>query len=136
MAGTLTVTKQSPGRGPGRPVTKIVLAWTSTAGGVVSGNLTDYVSGELVRVVFAPAAGGSQPSDAYDVTLVDEAGVDVLAGQGGNLSNANTTHVCPGVPHKDGTTTGTRPIALDDRLELVIANAGATKGGTITLYVR
>ena len=135
MAGTLTVTEQKFLH-PQRPIRKYTLAWVSTAGGAVSGNETGYISGEILRVVFKPDGGGTQPTDLYDVTLLDDAGFDVLAGQGANLSNANTTNVCPGVPMKDGTTTSVRPQIVDDTLELQVSNAGSAKGGTIYLYVR
>lgn len=135
MAGSVTITAQNQGASLPRVVRKITLAWTSTAGGAVSGTLTNYISGIIARVVFVPGSAGSQPSDLYDATLLDENGLDVLAGQGANLSNATTTHILPGVPFKDGTTTSTAPCWLDDKLELQIANAGNAKSGTVILYV-
>lgn len=133
MAGTLTITDQNIG-GPTRPVRKVTLAWVATAGGAVSGNYTDYLSGEIVRVVFDP--GSPAPTNAYDVTLLDESGIDLLAGQGGNLSDTATTHVVPGVPLKDGTTTSTMPVQVDDKLQLVVANAGSGGAGAVILYMR
>lgn len=136
MAGSLTITTQNLYRGPARPVMKIMLAWTCTAGGAVSGNYTDYVSGELLRVVFIPGGGGNAPTNLYDIVLNDENGLDILAGQGANLSSTVTTNVIPGVPVKDGTSTFTGAVSLDDKLELQVSNAGASKTGTVILYVR
>jgi hypothetical protein len=80
-----------------------------------------------------PDGGGTQPSDLYDVTLVDTNAIDVIAGVGANLSNATSTLKVPSF----GTTTlyryyhdGTQ------QLDLVVANAGAAKGGTVVLWVR
>lgn len=136
MAGSLTITDQVSVDRASRPVRKVTLAWTSSAGGAVSGNLTDYLSGALVRVVFIPGSGGVQPTDLYDVVLLDGSGLDLLAGQGANLSQSSTTHVCPGVPLKDGTTTSTTQVQIDDQLELQVANAGNAKQGTVVLYLR
>jgi hypothetical protein len=128
MAGTVTTTTTQGGG-----VTKYSIAWVCTAGGAVSGNLFDVVRGELLQVKFVPDGGGTQPSDLYDVTLVDTNAIDVIAGVGANLSNATSTLKVPSF----GTTTlyryyhdGTQ------QLDLVVANAGAAKGGTVVLWVR
>lgn len=133
MAGTVTVTDQKL-----RSCRRISLAWTSDASGDVNGTATDYISGMIARVVFVPGTGGSEPTNLYDVTLraYSSDGIDLLAGQGANLANNANTHVCPGVPLKDGTTTSVTPIFVDDTLELVVANAGNAKSGTVVLYIR
>lgn len=116
-----------------RSVKSLSLAWTCSAGGAVSGIQSPAVDGELLGVVFTPGAGGVQPTNAYDVTLLDGDGFDVLAGLGANLSNATASRVVPLVG--DGVTTNQRA-ALSASLELRVANAGATKSGTVTLYYR
>lgn len=136
MAGSLSITDQVFADKINRPVRKVSLAWTSTAGGAVSGNLTDYLSGVLARVAFVPNTSSTQPTNLYDITLLDENGIDVLAGQGADLSNATATAVIPGVPLKDGTTTSVGPAQIDDKLELRVANAGSAKTGTVVLYLR
>src|SRR4051812_13185741 len=80
-------------------VNRIVLAWVSDAsGGAVSGIPTTFpVNGVLLAVEFVPDGGGTAPTNLYDVTLTDTAGVDVLGGQGANLANNANTVVCPGV---------------------------------------
>lgn len=142
MAATLTTT---PALGityngfaptPGPSVRVYTLAWVSHTDGVVDLDTDQAVTGELLRVVFIPGSGGTQPTDAYDVLLKDTHGVDVLAGQGANLSNTTTTHVCPGVALKDGTTTSVRPVFLAGVLNLEVSNAGSGKSGQLVLYVR
>lgn len=116
-----------------RTVRSIALDWTSDAGGAVSGIPSTHVSGVIERAVFVPGAAGVQPTDAYDVTLLDDDGLDVLAGRGANLSNANKSQSVPLVG--DGTTTDTR-VAIDGQLNLVVANAGNAKQGRVKLYYR
>jgi len=128
-AGTLTVTTLDVGGG----VTRYALAWVSTAGGAVSANAFSVKRGELLQVKFVPDGGGTQPTDLYDVTLVDENSVDVLAGGGANLSNAAATIKVPSF----GTTTLYRYFHDGTQtLDLVVANAGNAKGGTVYLWVR
>ncbi len=107
-----------------RTVKKVTLAWTSDAAGAVNGNLTKTLSGEILRAAFIPGSGGTQPTDLYDVVLLDDDGVDVLAAAGANLSNVNKTQ----------STAGQR--AVDGKLELQVTNAGNAKTGTIALYMR
>lgn len=133
MAQALTHTQKTY---PGGPFVHVhTLDWQSASDGSVDLD-TNPVYGELQRVAFVPDSGGTQPTNAYDMLLKDEHGVDVLAGQGANLANNANTHVCPGVPLKDGTTTSVRPILLSGVLNLEITNAGDTKGGLVVLYVR
>lgn len=137
MAGTVSITYQTARAQGGLGVRKVTLAWTSDASGDVSGSPTTYLTGEILRVVIVPS-GTAAPTTLYDVTLRSYGGdgIDLLAGQGANLSATVASHVKPGVPFKDGTTTATAPIAVDDQLELVVANAGNAKSGTVTLYLR
>jgi len=124
-AGSVTVTRiQSiPG------IERIDLAWTSSAGGAVSGN-TLTLNGRVLQVKFVPGSGASQPDDLYDVTLVDAAGVDLLTvdgvSYGANLSNAAAS-----VLSFDA------PVAVDGAsvVDLQVANAGAANGGTVSLWV-
>jgi hypothetical protein len=137
MAGSFTVTNQSQYRGPGRPVQRYTIVWTSSAGGAVSGTATgDYISGQLVRVVFIPGTAGVQPSNNYSVQLTDSNGLDILAGQGASLSNSTTTNISPGMKDSDGTNVGIVPAAIDDQLTPVVSAAGNAKQGTVVLYIR
>jgi hypothetical protein len=135
--GSITFSNVTPGRGPLRPVQEYSFAWTSSAGGAVSGIPTpDVISGQIVRAVFIPGTGGAQPSNAYSAQLTDGNGMDVLANQGASLSNVTTTHTAPGVTVTDGTNNGVLPIAVNEVLTLVIAAAGNAKSGTLVLYIR
>lgn len=105
----------------------LTVAWTSTAGGAVSANTKALTPAEILQVIFIPGAGGTQPSDLYDVTLNDVNGIDVLAGGGANLSNATAKAV--GGLHFFTDTSGT--------LDLVVSNAGSAKTGTaIVIFKR
>lgn len=125
--GTATLTTADVGGG----YTKVSIAWTSTAGGAVSGNAFTPRRGHLIQVEFVPGAGGVQPTDLYDITLVEANSVDVLGlggltAAGGNLSNATATiknWTTP--PFVDGVMT----------LDLVVANAGSAKSGTVILWI-
>jgi hypothetical protein len=135
-AGTVTITYSTSKLNPDAGIRTITLDWLSSSGGAVNGNLTEVITGELLRVIFLPNTGATQPTDQYDMTILDSFGLDILAGQGANLSNANKSHVCPGVPMKDGTTTATLPVALHGTLDLNITNAGNAKTGQVVLCVR
>ena len=130
MAGSVVVEYSS-----GLPVWRVTLTWVSDSSGNVSGTLTTRLSGTLVRVVFDPSANPA-PSAGYDVTLLDERGIDLLAGLGGNLSASATSHTIPGVPMTDGTTTGVGLAQIEDALELRVANAGNATRGVVVLYLR
>jgi len=132
--GTIVDTVYSDGLPPNQPlVQKLRMDWTSDASGVVT-HTTRHIRGVIMRVVFNP--GSTAPTDDYDVTLVDEDGIDVLAGQGVNRDTANTEQICPGLALKDGTTTGVVPFAVCGPLILNIAAAGASKIGSIVIYFR
>jgi hypothetical protein len=116
-----------------RTVKSLSLVWTSDAAGAVSGIQSGDVDGELLGVVFKPGAAGVQPTNAYDITLLDADGFDVLAGLGADLSNATATRVSPLIGN--GVTTNQRA-PLSGSLQLVVANAGNAKSGTVTIYYR
>ncbi len=122
-AGTATVTRSDLGAN----LTKYSIAWTSTAGGAVSANLFTVRRGFLVGIKFVPGSGGSQPTDLYDVTLVDTDSVDQLGGMGANLSNATSSRLSFDPPLiNDGV----------QQLDLVVANAGNAKTGTVILWIQ
>ena len=104
---------------------KYSLAWVSDAGGAVNTNPQTFRLGTLTQIKFIPDGGGTAPTTLYDVTLVDPHGVDWMAGAGANLSATASTIVRPAAPMLyDGTVT----------LDLVVANAGVSKGGTVILW--
>lgn len=129
MAGSITVSAEDLGGG----YSKYSIAWVSDAAGVVSANPFDVKRGHLHQVMFTPDGGGTQPTNLYDLTLLDAAGFDVLAGVGANLSNAASARFVPLVG--DGTTAAVRAFLEAGALTPVIANAGNAKGGSINLIV-
>jgi hypothetical protein len=124
--GTVVVTSEV---GSGN-LSVFTLAWTSSAAGAVSGNAVT-VSGLLWQVKFVPNTGATQPTDNYDVTLTDQDGADMLTvsgvAEGSNLSNALPKvirYTSPPVLKSGGT------------LDLVVANAGNAKTGTVYLWIQ
>jgi hypothetical protein len=131
VAGSITVTTQDLGGG----YTKYAMAWVSSAGGAVAELPVEVQRGHIHQAKFIPDAGGTQPTDAYDVTLLDaiSGGFDLLTAIGGNLSNVNRKIGVPQVG--DGTTAHQRVFHEGGNLYPTVANAGAAKGGTIEIIV-
>ena len=113
-------------------VQRISAAWTSDASGDVTQSI--IVDGVILRCETDP--GSPAPTDNYDLTLPDEFGTDLLAGQGANRDTANSETFCPGIAFTDGTTTSVIPVAHVGAATLTIANAGNAKAGTIVLFVK
>lgn len=134
MAGSIAVTVTDIGS----KVTKYSVVWTSDAAGAVSGNTFEMKVGTIVAVEFVPGAGGSQPSDLYDVDCLDGEGITMFDDGSGtsigvNLSNIVGSHAVPlvglvGVTiyrrwHHGGT------------VQPTVAAAGNAKSGTINIFV-
>lgn len=102
--------------------------WTSTAGGAVSGNTLGIPSGDVFQIEFVPGTGGTQPTDLYDVQLNTGVGTVNLLGTSGDNLSQTTSKIVQLVPpyFHDGMA----------ELDLVIANAGASKTGTVIVWVR
>lgn len=128
-AGTLTISENHCG-----PIRRTSLAWVSDGSGNVNGIATKLV-GAIVRVEFIPSATAS-PSANYDVQLKSESGIDLLAGQGANLSNSAASQFAPACPFTDGTTTSIAPPQVNEDVELDVRNAGSAKAGTVVVYTR
>jgi hypothetical protein len=131
VAGSVAVTTEDLGGG----YTKYSIAWVSSAGGAVAENAVAVKRGHIHQVEFIPNGGGTQPTDLYDVTLLDaiSGGADFLNGIGADLSNANRKI---GVPLLgDGTTENQRIFWQGADLYPTVANAGASKGGTIVIVM-
>jgi hypothetical protein len=129
MAGTLTVTRD-PRQAPneGRQYERVVIDWVSSSGGAADVSITNLY-GFLIKMVTDPAAGGSAPTDNYDITLVDENGIDALAGAGADRDTANTEQVYPTA------TSASVPVFLCGTHTFTVATAGDTKSGRAVLYI-
>lgn len=106
--------------------------WLSDASGNCTADITG-VQGEIMRFTVNPDDGATSPTNAYDMTLKDRDGVDILAGLGANLSNSTALSRVPLTG--DGTTTTQRFVTLGT-LSLAITNAGAANGGILRVYVK
>ena len=124
MAGSITYTEETVG-----DVTLVVADWTSDASGDVTGNATTYAkfSGKVIYAAFEPDGGGTQPSDNYDVSVLDKNSNDVLNGLGANRSNAATVYV----DEYDGL-----GACANTTLTVTVDNAGNAKGGKVYLWIR
>ena len=83
MAGTTTVTEVSLGQ-----IQKVTFECETDASGNGDQATTGVYSGKIVAL--ATKGGTKQPADLWDLTITDSAGVDLLARQGVDRSNAQT----------------------------------------------
>jgi hypothetical protein len=104
------------------PFAEYTFDWTSDA----NGNYTSEFlvpSGYLRSIRFIPGTGSVQPTNQYDVTLVDGIGVNLLGSVGADLSNVTATLAV-----------FTQPIPWNRGLvTLTISAAGAAKTGKVVL---
>ena len=120
MAGTLTTT--STKRIGDMIVNRYTL--TSHTDGSLS-NGTVSLSGFLVSVVTNPSA--TAPTADWDLTILDEDGVDILAGAGADRHTTNSLQV-------NLMTTGAVPVAGD--YTITGANMGSEKIADVVLRIR
>ena len=138
--GTLTLNSDSRITPPGssRAVRVLEWDWLSDASGDCDVSTTGSanasgVTGTVVGLHAVPEAGGTIPTDDYDVTVVDGNGVDILNGAGANLNQLVASVENYRFP-ADFLNTG--PIVIvDQELTLVVANGGNAKGGVIRVYI-
>jgi hypothetical protein len=124
--GTATVTTANVRDGSTRYV-RYRIAWLCNASGAVSGNPFSVSAGRIVSVRFTPNLAGTQPTDQYDVTVLDTDSVDVIFGAGANLTNAAGAVTRLTIPfYQDGSR----------QLDVVVANAGNAKTGTVELMIQ
>jgi len=127
MAGTVTLTQKGWRDG----LLCYSIAWLSDASGNATGTISE-IEGTIERIVYLPNTDSStQPDDNYDVTLLDENGLDVLRGTGANLDETNASQVVP-----TGGDAAVLPHATCGLLALAVSGAGAANVGTIRLYFR
>ena len=131
VAGSITATPIDLGGG----YTKYSIVWTSDVAGAVTENPGAIKRGHIHQAKFIPNSGGTQPTDLYDMTLLDaiSGGFDHLTGTGTNLSNANRNTVVPLIG--DGTTKNQCVFHEGGNLYPTVANAGNAKGGVLELIV-
>lgn len=120
QAGTVTlVSVQNEASEP-----RYTYRWTTDASGNVTENAVTVKPGYLVQVMVIPDSGGTQPTDLFDMTILDESGLDVASGQLANLSNAAAT-----------LKSWDPRIYNQDKLDIRVANGGNAKSGQIVLLI-
>ena len=143
MAGSsVTFTYDDGGDGIGLTgsIRQVIIDWVSdSATGAASGT-SHKIVGTLIKAVTIPGAGGSAPTDNYDITLSDGNVTDFLANCKTGLANrdtANTEEVYFFLVDQDSSplSLAARPVVCDT-LAVAISNAGNTKTGRIILYYR
>lgn len=128
MAASVSVSYQR--KGSGRIA---IIDWVSASDGSATG--TVVLDGEVKKFVTNP--GSAAPTDNYDITLVDEDGLDVAEGQ---LANRDTTNSEAVYPYKEVSLTGSvpspRPLYHSGAVVFTLANAGDTKAGRLKVFMR
>lgn len=138
MAQDLTVAMSNPFGDCKAGDNKITLTWQSAAAGTVSyGICTQFIAtrsppairptkiqGYIVKVDTNPDDTDA-PTDNYDINLLNSDSIDVASG---NLVNRDTANSEQWIPSD--------PPYVDSELTLTIANAGDTKKGVVTIWMR
>lgn len=122
-AGTMALTEITHGT-----IKKIKAEWvsgTAAEEGTAVGTTTNAYSGRIIGACTVPDAVEA-PTDDYDITVADSDGVDIALGALLNRDTADTEYVTEanmaGVAHS--------------KLTISIDAAGASKEGTLYLYIR
>jgi hypothetical protein len=105
---------------------KVKFTLLSTTAGSDSEVTTEQFNDMLMRVIITPDGGGTAPSAAWDVTVTDSDGGDVLAGLGANLSETAVTYKSS----NDGL-----GCVKSSALTCSATNMGEGKGATVTLFM-
>ena len=109
------------------PIQKISWDWLSASDGSVSSTASGWYCGKIVKVSLASDSGGTAPTDLYDVTIEDGDGLDVLSGNGADVTAAATVYINDPTKMlwvRSGT------------LTLKVTNAGDAKGGVVTMLIQ
>ncbi|MEY4634800.1 MAG: hypothetical protein RJA55_598 [Acidobacteriota bacterium] len=122
MAGTVTTTENAVGT-----VKKVTFTWVSSAGGAADATTTNSYDGEIIAIFQIPDAGGTQPTNSYDVVVKDADNHDILLGLGADISNSANSYKAK----KDGL-----GAVASSKLTLAVTNAGSAKGGSTILWIR
>ena len=118
----------------GRNVSKVIVDWVShSTAGTVSQKSDEPIYGEVLRITTNP--GATAPTVNYDITLPDEDSVDIALGTLANRHNSNTETVYPTVAGSAANSTDVQ-FAVAGYITLTIANAGNSKIGKVTIYLR
>jgi hypothetical protein len=116
------------------PVVKALIAWDSGTNDTVDVTANFYLRGELKRVVIG---AGTSTGETYSVTLLDEQGVDLLAGLGASIATNTVVNMAPALLTEvaEGQTNAVL-FTINDRISIKITDCGAGSAGTVCLFVR
>lgn len=116
-----------------RFIQKINMSWTSDVAGAATGS-TKKISGRIVRVTIVPS-GVDVPTENYTLLINDADNIDVLMGYGAAGLSATLSRTI--VPRINDAVLGqpSYPVVVDGNLSFVIAGAGNTKSGTVSIYI-
>jgi len=126
LAATVELTEETI-----KSIKKITWAWTAHTDGIVAKTTPNAVTtipytGEIIKLVTVPGAGGDAPDPDYDVYIYDDDDVDLLMGQGMNKHTSNTEQVLAPI----------LGVVAYDKLTLYVSGAGSGNKGTVHLYIR
>ncbi len=111
-------------------ISRIDIDWTSHAStGLVELAVSQEINGILLALITDPD-GGAAPDALYDVTILDDKGIDILLGKGADRSAT----LVESVP-LDLNTGQPRPTATTS-FTFKVANAGNSKQGFVQLLFR
>jgi len=115
---------------------KTTFTWTTgTNNNSVIAVSDSYIRGELLRVVFDPITS-ARPTHTYDIVLLDESGIDLLAGKGASLATGTVTTVRPGIISTVSPITNIAPFAVNDLVTVSVTNGGNSISGKLVIYTR
>ena len=112
-----------------------VIDWVSSDTGTATATVN--LDGQLLKFVTNP--GAVAPTDSYDITLVDEDGLDVANGLLADRDTANSEVVYPFAEVTlggTGTDAAALPLYHGGPVTFTLASAGDTKAGQLKVYMR
>ncbi len=129
MATSAQTTYTAPVFQAGRNVGWGSFLWETVSGVPVAGVTTDPIIGWIERVDTIP--GAVHPTNAYDITLKNDQGIDVLGGKGADRSSAVAQMITPLVGSAYG------EVFVNSKLTLnVSGNTAAGALGTVKFFFR
>jgi hypothetical protein len=101
--------------------------WTTDANGMVTTvATTDTYIGEVLWAVAIPGSGPTQPTNDYDIEVLNDADADLLGGGGADMANVGNDYPAQ-------TNFG---VASTTHLRLRVKNAGSEKTGSVLLDIK
>lgn len=108
------------------PVALISYAFTTDGDGNASEE-SATVNGQINRIVTNPASGDDRPSTNWNLTILDEDGVDILGGNGEDRDATGAAVSEQAAPSVAG-------LGVQSTLTFTVGDGGATKKGVVNLY--